>query len=293
MADDAIRFEHRMSDMDALMWSIEKDPLLRSTITAVAILDASPDRDRLIDKIQRGLVQIPRLRQRAVTPPLGVAPPQWVVDRNFDLDYHLRWVKAPGDGSLRALLDFTEPIAMQSFDRARPLWEFYVVEGLEDGRAALIQKIHHSVTDGVGGIKLALMLLDMERNPSSPPEPLPELEPADEPRAFDLLREGILHEQRRRLGIARRSVAALRDAVRDPASAVRNSADVGSSLARLLAPAFEPLSPLMTGRSLSVHFETVTAQLSARSSACTPSASWSVRPATSRPCRSPSPSPAC
>jgi diacylglycerol O-acyltransferase / wax synthase len=263
MADDAIRFEHRMSDMDALMWSIEKDPLLRSTITAVAILDASPDRDRLIDKIQRGLVQIPRLRQRAVTPPLGVAPPQWVVDRNFDLDYHLRWVKAPGDGSLRALLDFTEPIAMQSFDRARPLWEFYVVEGLEDGRAALIQKIHHSVTDGVGGIKLALMLLDMERNPSSPPEPLPELEPADEPRPFDLLREGILHEQRRRLGIARRSVAALRDAVRDPASAVRNSADVGSSLARLLAPAFEPLSPLMTGRSLSVHFETVTAQLSA------------------------------
>ena len=261
MADDAIRFEHRMSDMDALMWSIEKDPLLRSTIMAVAILDASPDRDRLIDKVRRGLVQIPRLRQRAVSPPLGVAPPQWVVDRNFDLDYHLRWVKAPGDGSLRALLDFAEPIAMQSFDRARPLWEFYVVEGLEDGRAALIQKIHHSVTDGVGGVKLALMLLDMERDPAQPAEPMPELEPAADLKPLDMLLDGIRHEQRRQLGVARRSLGALRNAVRDPASAVRNSADVGSSLARLLAPAFDPLSPVMTGRSLSVHFDTVTVRL--------------------------------
>ena len=63
---------------------------------------------------------------------------------------------------------------MQSFDRARPLWEFIVVEGLADGRAALIQKVHHSITDGVGGIKLALMLLDLERDPARDTSPIPE-----------------------------------------------------------------------------------------------------------------------
>src|SRR5581483_10689063 len=170
---DDLRFEHRMSDMDALMWSIEKDPLLRSTITAVAVVDRSPDRDRLMDKLERGTHLIPRLRQRAMSAPFSVAPPAWVPDPNFDLRYHVRFVRATDDGSLRSLLDLATPIAMQGFDRARPLWEFTIVEGLADGRAALIQKVHHSVTDGVGGMKLALMLLDLERDPAPPTEPLP------------------------------------------------------------------------------------------------------------------------
>ncbi|MBV9663882.1 MAG: diacylglycerol O-acyltransferase, partial [Actinobacteria bacterium] len=99
------KFEGRMSDTDALMWTVEKDPLLRSTITAVALLDQAPDRERVLDKIERGIRMIPRLRQRVVAPPLGVAPPEWVYDHNFDLAYHLRFVKAAGDGSMRDLLD--------------------------------------------------------------------------------------------------------------------------------------------------------------------------------------------
>jgi len=201
------RFERRMSDSDALMWAIEKDPLLRSTITAVALLDQAPDHDRLLAKLERGLRMIPRLRQRVASPPFRVAPPQWVVDPRFDLTYHLRFVRAPGDGALRDLLDLTAPLAMQGFDRARPLWEFTVVEGLAEGRAALVQKVHHSVTDGVGGIELALMLLDTERSPSGDPGPLEELTPAEEPTAVDLLREGLEHVRRRQLGIARRTLA--------------------------------------------------------------------------------------
>src|SRR5438270_7147718 len=94
MAEE-MRFERRMSDADALMWSIEKDPLLRSTITAIALLDRSPDRDRLVDKIDRASRLIPRLRQRVVGSPLVPAPPRWVVDANFDLTYHLRWIRSP------------------------------------------------------------------------------------------------------------------------------------------------------------------------------------------------------
>ncbi|HVM07430.1 MAG TPA: wax ester/triacylglycerol synthase family O-acyltransferase [Acidimicrobiales bacterium] len=256
-----IRFERRMSDMDALMWSIEKDPLLRSTITSIALLDGPIDRDRLLDKVERGTRQIPRLRQRPISAPLALAPPKWVVDPNFDIRYHVRFVSTPGTGSLRDLLDFAAPIAMQGFDRARPLWEFVVVENLDGGRSALIQKIHHAITDGVGAIQLALMLLDMERHPTADPGPLP---PEPEPESvatIALMRENLEHETRRQLGIAQRSLRALVSARRDPWGAVKNTADTLGSAVRLLAPATTPLSPIMTGRSLSVRFDTLVAPM--------------------------------
>src|SRR5262249_16109268 len=155
---ESMRFEHRMSDADALMWTIEKDPQLRSTITAVAVLDRSPDRDRLIESVERASRFVPRLRQRVASNPLRIAPPRWEADPNCDLNYHLRWARAGGDGSLRDLLDMAQPIAMQGFDRARPLWEFVAVDGLADGRAGLIIKIHHAITDGVGAVKIAMHL---------------------------------------------------------------------------------------------------------------------------------------
>ena len=256
------QFERRMSDQDALMWTIEKDPLLRSTITAIAVLDQSPDHERLLDKIERGTRLIPRLRQRVVAPPLNVAPPEWLVDENFDLQYHLRFVRAAGGGSLRSLLDFAAPLAMQGFDRARPLWEFTVVEGLADGKAAMIQKVHHAVTDGVGGIELALMLLDAEREPTADPGPMPEAPEPDRVAPLTRLREGLDHVRRRQLGIARRAVSGLPTVLRNLPDVAKATAETASSAARLLAPAFEPLSPIMRSRSLSVHFDVITAPLS-------------------------------
>lgn len=255
------RFEHRMSDSDALMWTIEKDPLLRSTIMAVALLDQAPDHHRVRDKIERGLRMIPRLRQRAAAPPFRVAPPQWVADPHFDLDYHLRHVRCPGDGTLRDLLDFAAPLAMQGFDRARPLWEFTVVEGMADGKAALIQKVHHSVTDGVGGMELAMMLLDLEREPSADPGPVEPLSDAERPSPLELLRSGMDHVRRRQLGIARRTAAAAPAVARDVVGTTRAAAETARSLARLLTPATTPLSPIMGARSLSVHFDLLTAPL--------------------------------
>ena len=98
---EPIRFDRRMSDADALMWAIEKDPLLRSTITAVSILEHSPDRDRFMETLDRATRLVPRLRQRVVSSPLQIAPPEYVVDPNFDLGYHVRFTGAPGNGSLR------------------------------------------------------------------------------------------------------------------------------------------------------------------------------------------------
>jgi diacylglycerol O-acyltransferase / wax synthase len=259
MAD--LEFDDRMSDSDALMWSIEKDPLLRSTIVAVAVLDQAPDHARLMERIHRSTLLIPRLRQHAVQSSLSAAPPKWVFDPNFDLNYHLRFLNAPGEATMRDLLDMVAPIGMQGFDRARPLWEFYVIEGLEGGKAAMIQKVHHAVTDGVGGVEIALTMLDLERDPTGDLGPLPEVPEPQVHSALDLLADGVTHEVRRGAGIVSRLAGEVVKAVRTPRDTAAVANDMVSSMARMLAPAFEPLSPLMTGRSLSAHYDAITISL--------------------------------
>ena len=253
-----IEFEPRMSDADALMWSIEKDPLLRSTITTVFVLDRAPDRRLFRQRMDRVSRQVPRLRQRVLGHPMSIAPPRWEIDPNFDLGYHLRWVRAAGDGTLRNVLDMAEPIAMQGFDRARPLWEFTVVEDLGDGGAAVIAKIHHSITDGVGGVKLLLELLDLERTPpAEPPMPLA-------PQPFQLserrrVRDALRYEAGRDLsavgGLAGALVRDVRRLAADPVGVGMGVVRTLGSMVRLLSPATAPMSPLMRERSLSVRFD--------------------------------------
>ena len=257
-------FEARMSDSDALMWSIEKDPLLRSTITSVFVLDRAPDRDRFRRRMDRVSRVIPRLRQRVLGHPLSVAPPRWEVDPNFDLSYHLRWVRTVDEGTLREVLAIAEPVAMQGFDRARPLWEFVVVEGLAEGRAAVIAKIHHSITDGVGGVALMMELLDLERDPADD-GPLPPAPQAREPTEVERWVDAVSYEARRQLGGLRATAAdAAQHAGRllaDPVGVGMDALRQAGSLARLLRPATEPLSPLMRRRSLSVRFDTLRVEL--------------------------------
>jgi diacylglycerol O-acyltransferase / wax synthase len=253
-----MRFEHRMSDADALMWTIEKDPLLRSTITTVAVFDTAPDRARLTEAIDRTTRVVPRLRQRVVSNPLSIAPPRWEVDPNFDLSFHLRWLRAGGEGSLRDVLDLAEPIAMQGFDRARPLWEAAVVEGLEDGRTAMVLKLHHAITDGVGGIKIAMHLFDLDREGVDRSE-MPDEPPVHVLNRLQRIADAVDHERRRQLGIVKRSIGtvarAAASAAASPATSARRAAETAASVGRLLAPATEPLSDVMTARSLSVRFD--------------------------------------
>jgi diacylglycerol O-acyltransferase len=255
-----MRFEDRMSDADALMWTIEKDPLLRSTITSVAVFDKAFDRHRLVEAVDRATRLVPRLRQRVVSNTFSIAPPRWEVDPNFDLEYHLRWVRAAGEGSLRDILDLAEPVAMQGFDRARPLWEMVVVDGLEDGRAALVMKLHHAITDGVGGVKLAMNLFDLEEG-GTDRGPMPEAPVAAPMGQLGRVVDAIRHEQRRQAGVARRGwrgvTSAAVSAIADAAGTATRATETLASVGRLLAPATQPLSDVMIGRSLSVRFDVV------------------------------------
>jgi diacylglycerol O-acyltransferase / wax synthase len=242
------------------MWNIEKDPVLRSTIVAMAVFERAPDWNRLRSRIDRATRLIPRFRQRVLSPPLRLGPPRWTVEPTFDLDFHLRRMRLPERGTWRELLDAVEPIAVSAFDRARPLWEFTLVEGVEPGdggseRAAFVMKVHHSVTDGVGGMELLTHLVDFSEE-AAEPEDTPALsEPEPEHLGgLDLVRESLAHTQRRMLGIARRFpatvVAATSNAVRSPIRTATRTADTARSVARILAPATAPMSPLMRERGL-------------------------------------------
>jgi diacylglycerol O-acyltransferase / wax synthase len=255
------RFDRTMNASDAVLWDIEKDPILRSTITAVGLFDKAPDWERLVERFRVASSLIPRLTERVVVPPMRIGPPRWVPDADFDLTYHLRRARVPEPGDLRAVLDLTQPIAMESFDRARPLWEFTLVEGLEGGQAALVQKLHHSLTDGVGGIELAMMLLDDTPSPAGPAAAPSPAALVERPTPLSVLSESALDQARSMLSTVGRAPGALaRAAVTglvDPLGTAARNVEMARSIARLLTPVAEPASPLLRGRSLSRRFDTL------------------------------------
>ena len=165
-----LAFERRMSDQEALMWNVEKDPFMNPSGAMLTILDQPPDYDLMMAKVAYGLSRVPRLRERVV-PGLGrLSPPVWATDPDFDLDYHVRHVSLPEPGSMRQLLDLVTRLYEEPYDRTRPLWMFYMVEGLEGGRGAMFTKQHHAVADGIGALRMAEVYTDLERTVDPPPE---------------------------------------------------------------------------------------------------------------------------
>jgi diacylglycerol O-acyltransferase / wax synthase len=246
----AVAFDAAMSPSDAVLWDIEHDPVLRTTIVAVALLDRAPDWDRLMARLARGSQDVPRLRQRVEEPLLRVGPPRWVEDDAFDLSFHVRRVRPAEPANLDSVLELARTAAMTPFDHARPLWEFTVVEGLEDGRAALIQKLHHSLTDGVGGIELALMLVDLERDVD---EQETQATTARHWSRLEVTVAALADQVRVAVGLPARLqgvAAGAAGAGRHPGRALADAAATASSIGRLLQPAGEPCSPLLRGRSL-------------------------------------------
>ena len=161
----------RMSEFEALMWELERDPQLSSAVANLTVFDRPVDRKKFRARMELAVVAVPRLRQKVVPSPARLAPPEWRDDPSFDLDHHLRWVDLGGSADTDDLLHLVATLSRQPFDRTRPLWEFVVVEGLADGRGAMVQRLHHTITDGEGGIRLSVQFLDFERDPAPPAEP--------------------------------------------------------------------------------------------------------------------------
>jgi WS/DGAT/MGAT family acyltransferase len=203
--------------------------------------------------MDRAVASIPRLHQRVV-PALGrLAPPEWREDPDFDLDYHLRWVALPAPGTMRQLLDLAAAIVHDPFDRTRALWEFVVIEGLEDGRAAMVQKLHHAVTDGQGGIRLSEQFIDLERDAT---EPIAPTRPAADPVEVGLLDttlDTLTHNLRRAVGVVRRTAGDVAGLARHPSrlpALGTDAVELGRSAMRQLVVTDPARSPLWTHRSL-------------------------------------------
>src|SRR6476661_8863544 len=139
-----------LSPLDYLLHRGEAYPATRSAFLNLEILDRPADWGRLRDALDRASRVVIRMRQKVVVPPLPTTPPRWVVDPDFDLDYHLRRVALPAPGTLRQLLDLAEVTLQSPLDTTRALWEAVYVEGLEGGRSALLTKLSHAITDGLG-----------------------------------------------------------------------------------------------------------------------------------------------
>ncbi|MFA9430551.1 wax ester/triacylglycerol synthase family O-acyltransferase [Egicoccus sp. AB-alg2] len=132
------------------------------------------DYARFLDLVRSRLHLVPRYRQKLAHPPLQLGNPVWVDDAHFDLSYHVRHAALPKPGTITQLTEYCARILSRPLDRDRPLWELYVIEGLEDGRFALLGKNHHAMIDGLAGIDIATVMLDVSPEAdASLPEPEP------------------------------------------------------------------------------------------------------------------------
>ena len=254
MSDDRL---DRMGAFDAVMWGVEQDPILRSVVVAMTVLDTEPEVELLVDRITRMTLAVPKLRQRVIGNPVSPIPPRWEVDPNFDMTFHLKRFHVPADGTDRPLMRIAEQMAEQDFDRDRPLWEMALVQGWDGERSAVIIKLHHAITDGVGGMAMAASLFDLTRTPSTDLGPMPDAPtggvlglPGRLANGAKFAATSVLRQGRSLTGGA---IGLVERVVADPGESAVSGAAFAQSAARLLAPANEPLSPLMHGRSLSVH----------------------------------------
>ena len=265
MAD--IEYDDWMSETDALMWHMERDPVLRSTITTVWVLDQPPDATRFEESLQIAAEEVPRLRQRVVADATAIAPPRWEVDPMFDPNYHFRTGRVGGDGSLRDLLDQAAPIAMQAFDKDRPLWELHLLDGMADGRTGIVMKLHHAVSDGVGLVKMTGSLMEQERDAPHPAAKRSAPEPSSQTHSTSPTVDALRHQMgtglRRTGDVATALGRSAMDFAKDPVATSRGIADTAASIARSMRPVSEPMSPIMGGRSMSVRFDALQIEIAA------------------------------
>ena len=249
------RHEVFMRESDAFTWRMEGDPGLRSTIVSIAWLAESPDWDLVVDRLERATRAAPSFRMVVVEPPVRLAPPRWVLTPEFDLSWHLRRVEAPAPRTADTVVELARTAAMTAFDPAHPLWEFTLVEHLTGGRAAFVMKVHHALTDGIGGMELAPLLFDLEPGAAPPGDGDGPAAPAGENLGpADLVWQGVAHQWGRLFRFARHGAAAsVPAALRAARHPVRTAGDVlatAGSIGRTVAPVTETLSPVMTGRGL-------------------------------------------
>lgn len=166
----------RLSATDSTFLRLESET--EQMHTATLFVFGRPDAadfsfSRFLKLVASRLHLVPRFRQKLAHPPAGLANPIWVDDGQFDLSYHVRHSALPQPGRVDQLMEYVARLVSRPLDRQRPLWELYVIEGLEEDRVAYVGKTHHALVNGITGVDVATLLLDYERDPGPIPPPKP------------------------------------------------------------------------------------------------------------------------
>jgi WS/DGAT/MGAT family acyltransferase len=229
-----------MSPQDAMFLHVEND-VTPMHIGGVSIFEGPPPGfDELLEMVRSKLPSVPRYRQKVRFVPLGMSEPVWVDDPYFDLAYHLRHTAVPSPGSEAQLRTMAARVFSQHLDRARPLWEIWMVEGLSDQRWALLSKVHHCMVDGVAATDLMSVMFSAD-GASDTPAAAREVpwSPRPEPSGIELLARGasrrVLHPAEQ----ARAAIQGRRDLLRGSAGMLRALAAA--------APALRPSTSSLTG----------------------------------------------
>ena len=248
----------RMSDLEALLWNVDKDPYLSSNFGSISVLESMPDLPKFRRRMLQAVSRIPRLHQRVV-PAFGrLAPPEWHDDPDFEIDRHVRHVALPKPGSMRQLFDLAAQFVQDPLDRTRPLWEFVIIDGLPRGQAALVQKMHHTITDGEGGIRLSEQFLDLVPDAPDVAETTITADTTPPDSLLDTAGETLVHSWHRGLGIAHRSAEIAAGTALHPSRLGQMGVDAvetGRSVVRQLTVTDQHHSPIWQSASLGRRLE--------------------------------------
>src|SRR5215469_16531957 len=183
--NDAAGNLERLTAVDASFLTNESDTS-HMHIGALLIFEGPPPKYvDLVEHVRGRLDRVPRFRQRLVVPPLEAGRPLWADDVNFNLSYHIRHTALPEPGGEAQLKRLAGRVFSQQLDRSKPLWELWLVQGLERDRFALLTKTHHAMVDGISGVDIATVLFDLEPIPK-PIEVPNDWAPKSEPSTSDL-----------------------------------------------------------------------------------------------------------
>jgi diacylglycerol O-acyltransferase len=196
----------------------------------------APGYEEMLDHVRTRLHLVPRYRQRLAQPPLETGRPLWVDDPTFNLEYHVRQTALPAPGTEDQLMRLVARIMSQQLDRSKPLWEMWIVEGLDDGGFALISKTHHAMVDGISGVDLATVMFDLSPVPAEPPHPDEPWQAHPEPTGAELVAGGAV-------GLAKNAAGAVAGAltlVRRPASSWRALSEAAEGLGEVVWAGLNP-----------------------------------------------------
>src|SRR4051794_16204494 len=217
VCEDADMAADRLTGLDTSFLHMERAGAHMHVASTIIFEGAAPSHAEFRDHIASRLHLVPRFRQKLRFVPFDQGRPVWVDDPHLNLDYHVRQTALPAPGSEEQLRNLAARIFSQQLDRSKPLWELWLVEGLREGRFAIVGKSHHALVDGVSGVDITTVLFDLDSEPQghrTPPPPwLAQPEPTDLKLLGDAMRE--------RLTSPREIVRGVRAVFRGPRQVLR------------------------------------------------------------------------